>query len=131
MHKYIKLAYALYSSSFRLYNEKVPSYLMLMSSMETIFNGNPNQIANTMSRHVSLLLSDNKEKFKTHYDAMKKLYKDRNEVIHGISDPYIVINEERHKSLMDYARRCIVGALSKNLSKENLFDELNVAGFSS
>lgn len=128
-HKYLESSYKLYNSSFRLLDDKVSSYLMLMSSMETLFNENPNQIAHTISRHVSLLVSANKQEFEQNYAEMKKLYKYRNEVIHGIKNPYEIINEIVHKNLMDYLRHCIINALSKNLDKTSLFEYLNAFGF--
>jgi hypothetical protein len=97
--------------------------------METLFNENPNQIAHTISRHVSLLISKDKDEFKKNYTEMKELYKHRNEVIHGIKPPHTIINETVHKKLICYLRQCIIIILSKNLDKKSLFTHLNVTGF--
>lgn len=102
-------------------------FVILMICLECIFNHGAEQIAHTVSRHLALILSANKEEFELHYKQIKKLYSVRSKIVHGD----IPKNKEESDilKLEDYVRFSINYCLNNNFTKESLFRHLNSKGY--
>jgi Apea-like HEPN len=102
-------------------------FISLMTCLESLFNLGKDQIAHTISRHLSLIISDNKEQFKENYIKIKKLYNMRNAIVHG--------GEYKGEIMQDYlelsnkVRAAINFCNVPPLTKEKLFEDLNTKGF--
>ncbi len=103
-------------------------YITLMTCLESLFNLGKDQIAHTIARHLSIILSEDREQFKKNYTEIKKLYNMRNNIIHGSEYK----GEDLMKDYLDLSekvRKSIAYCNTPNLTKEKLFEELNVKGF--
>jgi hypothetical protein len=104
-------------------------YLNLMISLECIFNSGKEQISHTISRHIAIILSSNKDEFKICYKKCKKLYNLRSQIVHGqkvLKDQDL---KESLEILQNYVRSVIIYCLNLDLDKEQLFERLNYLGF--
>ncbi|WP_026968204.1 HEPN domain-containing protein [Algoriphagus terrigena] len=101
-------------------------FITMMTCLESLFNLGKDQIAHTIARHLSLVISANKDQFQDSYRKIKKLYGQRNAIVHGghykgqILEDYLILS--------DYVRKAIIYCNSPNLSKESLFFDLNAGG---
>ncbi|MBN1186849.1 MAG: hypothetical protein JXB49_31520 [Bacteroidales bacterium] len=122
-----KLAYESFMQSYTIDNIKL-RYLTLMISLESLFNLGTDQISHTISRHLSLLISETKDVFQENYKKIKKLYDLRSKIIHG-SPSLIEVLKTEISVLERMVRAALNFSLSKELSKKELFDLLNSKGF--
>lgn len=102
-------------------------FITLVTCLESLFNVGRDQIAHTISRHLSIILSDSKEQFKVNYKQIKKLYNMRSSIVHGSDYTGDIINY--YLDLADKVRTAIKYCNVPNLTKEKLFEELNTRGF--
>jgi hypothetical protein len=102
-------------------------YLNLMICLESLFNVNSIEITHTLSRHLAIIISDNKEEFAKNYIRIKKLYSYRSKLIHGsaLNENLALITDE----LQDLVRRAINYCLRIDKSKDELNSYLNGKGF--
>lgn len=102
-------------------------FITLVTCLESLFNFGKDQIAHTISRHLSIILSDNKEQFKENYKQIKKLYNTRSSIVHGGDYTGDIIKD--YLELSDKVRIAIKYCNIPNLTKEDLFEDLNSSGF--
>ena len=102
-------------------------FITLMTCLESLFNLGKDQIAHTIARHLSIIISDNKDEFKDNYTKIKKLYNMRNSIVHGGEYKGKII--EDYLELSDKVRAAINFCNVSGLTKEKLFEDLNAAGF--
>lgn len=79
---YLRLAEENYFLAYETSNLKL-KYILLMTSLESLFNFSRYQIAHTISRHLSLVLLSNESEFGKNYNRNRELYKLRNTIVHG------------------------------------------------
>src|SRR5690606_26635296 len=101
--------------------------ITLITCLESLFNLGRDQIAHTISRHLSIIISDSKDQFKENYLHLKKLYNIRSSIVHGGDYKGNVIND--YLELSDKVRTAIRYCNIPDLTKEKLFDDLNAKGF--
>lgn len=103
-------------------------YVLLMTCLESLFNFGRDQIAHTISRHLSLILSNTVSEFNENYKNNKKLYQLRSSIVHG--NP---IKDDLNKKSVELAsktRKALVYCRNQHLKKEDLFTHLNSMGYS-
>jgi hypothetical protein len=103
-------------------------YITLMTCLESLFNLGKDQIAHTIARHLSIILSEDKEQFKKNYTEIKKLYNMRNNIVHGSEYKGDDLMKD-YLNLADKVRKAIIYCNTPSLTKEKLFEELNIRGF--
>jgi hypothetical protein len=112
-----------------VYDIDIPTvkYLLLISCLEAVFNSSESQISHTISRHLAILISQNKEEFNINYELMKKVYNKRSKIVHW-NYHNIDINEVIR--MHELCRKVIILVMKLNLNtKKNLFDFLNAKWF--
>jgi hypothetical protein len=102
-------------------------FITLMTCLESLFNLGKDQIAHTIARHLSVIISDNKEQFKDNYTKIKKLYNKRNAIVHGGECKGDIIQD--YLDLSNKVRAAINFCNVPDLTKEKLFEDLNSCGF--
>lgn len=102
-------------------------FITLMTCLESLFNLGKDQIAHTIARHLSIILSENKEQFQENYKKIKKLYNMRNSIVHGGEYKGNIIQD--YLDLSNNVRVAIEFCNTPELTKEKLFEELNSRGF--
>lgn len=102
-------------------------FITLMTCLESLFNLGKDQIAHTIARHLSLILSKDKDHFKENYRRIKKLYNLRNSIVHG--GEYSGNIMEDYLDLSNKVRAAINYCNIPELTKEKLFEDLNARGF--
>lgn len=125
--KLTEMALNNFNLSYEVLDEKT-KFITLMTSLECLFNIGKDQIAHTVSRHLSIILSKNTKEFLENYALIKKFYGLRSKIVHTGGS----INENINQSvieLQDMARKAISVCLALNINKEELFEKLNCFGF--
>lgn len=102
-------------------------FITLMTCLESLFNLGKDQIAHTIARHLSVILSHDREMFKTNYARIKKLYNMRNAIVHGSEYKGDLMAD--YLDLCEKVRKAIIYCNIPDKTKEKLFEELNAAGF--
>jgi Apea-like HEPN len=85
------------------------------------------QIAHTIARHLSVIISKDKPQFNINYSKIKKLYNMRNSIVHGGEYKGDIIQD--YLDLSNKVRAAINYCNKGDLTKEKLFEELNSTGF--
>lgn len=98
-----------------------------MTCLESLMNLGSHQITHTVSRHLSLIISNSIAEFQTNYVRTKELYDIRSSIVHGgkINEDLTKVTTELH----DKVRSVINYCLKLNVDKKTLFAKLNAAGF--
>jgi len=110
-------------------NDIKTKYLTLMICLESLFNQGGEQITHTVSRHLSIIISKNTSEFEVNYYRIKELYNLRSQIVHGSlyeKDLHHVTEE-----LQSLVRVAINYCHPLRVNKKQLFNKLNVMGFSS
>lgn len=102
-------------------------FITLMTCLESLFNLGKDQIAHTIARHLALIIAETKEQFQENYASIKKLYNKRNAIVHG--GEYKGDLMQDYLDLSDKVRKAINYCNQPELTKQKLFDELNIKGF--
>ncbi|MDB5284518.1 MAG: hypothetical protein JWO06_3593 [Bacteroidota bacterium] len=102
-------------------------FITLVTCLESLFNLGKDQIAHTISRHLSIILSNSKEQFKENYKQIKKLYNMRSSIVHGGEYKGDIIQD--YLELSNKVRAAINFCNVPDLTKEKLFEDLNSRGF--
>lgn len=102
-------------------------FITLMTCLESLFNLGKDQIAHTISRHLSVIVSDNMEQFQENYKKIKKLYNTRNSIVHGGEHKGDIMHD--YLELSNKVRSAINYCNVPELTKEKLFEDLNSRGF--
>lgn len=121
-----ELALSSFNLSYEI-QEMKSKYLTLMICLESLFNLGNDQISHTISRHLSILISDNQKTFQANYIRIKKLYGFRSKIVHGqkLDENIAAITGE----LQNLVRQAINYCLSINKNREEFFHFLNSKGF--
>jgi hypothetical protein len=120
-----ELAMENFKESYRIVDPRL-RFITLMTTLECLFNIGIEQIAHTISRHLSVIVSTDSESFNENYIYIKKLYNIRNKIVHG--SPSIKPKQELF-DLEDYVRKALKYSLKFDRSKKDLFEHLNQIGF--
>jgi hypothetical protein len=121
-----ELAISNYNLSFENADMKT-RYVTLMTCLESLMNMGSHQITHTVSRHLSLIISNSVEEFQINYSRTKELYEIRSRIVHGGK-----INEDLAKAtneLHDKVRVALNYCLKLSIDKKQLFAKLNALGF--
>lgn len=102
-------------------------FITLVTCLESLFNLGKDQIAHTIARHLSIILSTDKESFNENYKKIKKLYNTRSSIVHGGEYKGNIIQD--YLELSDKVRTAITYSNIPNMTKEKLFEDLNTKGF--
>jgi hypothetical protein len=122
---FLQLAFQNFETSYDIPFRHMP-YVLLMMSLEALFNRGESEIASTIARNTAVLLGKDKSDSDSIYKNVKKLYKKRNHLVHrGTAD----ITEDDLQLLRYYVRESIkmVSKIGKN--KDDLAHLLNSHGF--
>lgn len=104
-------------------------FLNLMICLECLFNLGKDQISHTISRHIAIILSINKDEFIEYYKKCKKLYSLRSDIVHGqkiVKDNDV---KENLEILYNYVRRILIYFIINNEEKQIMFEKFNYMGF--
>lgn len=124
----IKLSLKNFELSYQIEDVKV-KFVTLMTCLETLFNRGNDQISHIVSRHLSLIISQDEATFCVNYKKMKSLYTLRSKIVHGTQlKPKDKIVEEV-ELLQDLVRKAISYCHSLNKTQDELFDFLNSKGY--
>lgn len=105
--------------------------ISLVTSLEAIFNRGPDQISHIIARHLSLIISSDRQGFLDNYKKIKTLYGLRSKIVHGqytCSKLTLGLDYEVQE-LRALSRKAILYCLQSDLSKQELFENLNCKGF--
>ncbi len=102
-------------------------FVTLMTCLESLFNLGKDQIAHTIARHLALILSTTNEQFRENYTSIKKLYNKRNAIVHGGEYKGDLIAD--YLDLSDKVRAAIKFCNKSELTKQKVFEDLNMKGF--
>jgi len=102
-------------------------FITLMTCLESLFNLGKDQIAHTIARHLSIIISTDKSQFNANYTRIKKLYNMRNSIVHGGEYKGDIIQD--YLDLSNKVRAAINYCNVHGLTKEKLFEDLNSIGF--
>lgn len=115
-----------FEASYSIINTKV-RFITLVTSLESIFNHGRDQIAHTISRHMSLLISTSQTEFEENYRRIKKLYNKRNTLVHGGHEE---VSHQEIIELENLVRRAILFTIyNPYKTRQELFDYCNSRGF--
>lgn len=103
------------------------SFLVLMISLETLFNLGHQELRYRVSRNAAVLLGKGNEDSKNIFSKIKKLYDKRSKFVHT-GEPNI-INREDLLKLRYYVRESIKEINKINKNKNELLNLLNSCGF--
>ncbi len=123
-----RLAEVYFESCYELFDINT-KFIGLITALESIFNRSNNQISHIIARHLSLIISNNKEEFELNYKRIKKLYGYRSQIVHG---QILKTNENIYEAtdeLHDLTRKAILFCMRLKMDKDELFTYLNSKGF--
>ena len=116
-----------FDQSYRININEV-RFIVLITSLESILNVNREQISHTFSRHLALMLTQDRNDFPVIYKKIKKLYNLRSQIIHGASKE-IENMEDNINELENYVRKSIVAVNKLEFQNSNdLFEHFNNMG---
>lgn len=104
-------------------------FINLMTALESLFNSSNNQISQVLSRHLAILISDDKTTFQENYSRMKKLYGIRSKLVHGQTLEVKENIENLVDEIYNLTRIALIKCMELNLTKAELFKELNSKGY--
>lgn len=125
--KTLQLAFENFELSYNAHVERL-SFLLLVVSLEIMFNNGIGEIRHQISRNTAVLLGKNKKESQIIFDEIKRFYKLRNNLIHSGNNS---INEKDVEKLRYYVRECIKEINKTKLEKSALIARLNSLGFGS
>lgn len=115
-----------FEESYHISNPKI-RFITLITSLESLFNFGKDQIVHTISRHLSLIISDTKVDFETNYKQIKKLYGKRSAIVHGGGEK---VSDDELLEVENLVRKALMFTLKHSYStKEELFLYLNSKGY--
>ena len=126
--KLTELAEMYFESSYELYDAKI-RFTNLIIALESLFNCNKDKISHTIAKHLSIIISINKEEFERNYKRIKKLYRIRGQIVHGQTDRFKENIDNLTDEVQNLARTAILYCIRTKMNKQELFLFLNSAGF--
>jgi hypothetical protein len=121
-----ELAISNFNLSYEIADLKT-KFITLITCLESLINLGSHQITHTVSRHLSLIISNSIEDFQLNYVRTKQLYGIRSSIVHGgeIKEDLSKVTNELH----DKVRKAINYCLKLSLNKDGLFAKLNAMGY--
>lgn len=123
-----RLAEMYFENCYELFDDKA-IIINLITALESIFNRSNNQISHIIARHLSLIISSNKEEFRINYKRIKKIYGYRSQIVHGQKIEFKENILELTNELYDLTRKAIIHCFNLEMDKDEFFDYLNAKGF--
>ena len=122
-----------FNVSYKILDSKI-KFVTLMTCLESLLNRGKDQISHIISRHTALIISSNKQDFKTNYKKIRDLYDHRSKIVHGDNNSKKPKNqtelENLTSELQNIVRMVINYCLSSGYAdKDDLFNYLNAKGF--
>jgi hypothetical protein len=122
-----KLAFNSFELAYSLENPQT-RFVTLMTALESLFNQGRDQFTHIVSRHLALIIANDRIEFQEHYKAIKKLYGVRSAIVHGQELKKVNLGQEC-SSLEEYVRKALNYCLKLDITRKQLFEELNAKGF--
>jgi len=126
-YPYLNLALKNYDISYHYADDYDLSFLLLMISLEGLFNPGTEQIAYSISRNIAVLLGEDKDHSESIFQETKNLYKKRNKIVHGNQSNIITIEELA--KLRQLVRESIKEIHRINIGRDELLKLLTSCGF--
>lgn len=123
-----KLAEMYFETSYESYDVKI-RFTNLIIALESLFNRSKDQISHIIARHLSLIISQNKEEFKINYKRIKKLYGIRSQIVHGQTVKFKENINDMTDEVQNHVRTAILYCIRTKMTKEELFLFLNSTGY--
>ena len=123
---YMNLAIENFELSYQVLNLDI-RFLLLMMSLEALFNRGQPELKYTISRNSAVLLGRNTKDSNIIFEDMKRLYDMRSRIIHA--DKSNIIGKEDLSKLYSYVRKAIIKINGLDIDKDELFILLNSKGF--
>jgi hypothetical protein len=123
---YLNLALDNFELSYQAPNLDI-RFLLLMMTLEALFNRGQPELKYTISRNSAVLLGrDNNEASRT-FEDMNRLYGIRSKIVHANKSK--LVRKEDLSELYSYIRKAIIKIHALNVGKDELFLLLNSKGF--
>jgi hypothetical protein len=121
-----ELAIQNFNLAYEIFDVKT-RFVTLMTCLEALFNQGRDQITHIVSRHLALIISEDKNTFLANYKRIKRLYQIRSTLVHGgTPDENIVdVTFELQRDVRVAINYCRL----LNIDRKALFEKLNVMGF--
>ena len=127
-NKSLKLAFDSFEMSYHMPPPLSISFLLLMISMESLFNpSNTGELRFRISRNSAVLIGKDKDDSKCIWKSMKNLYDKRCDMVH--TGKFSHITKSDLLILRDYVRRSIKKFYKIGKSKKEILEMLNEIGF--
>ena len=123
-----RLAEMYFENCYELFDVKA-RFTNLITALESIFNRSKDQISHVIARHLSLIISSDKEEFEINYKRIKKLYGYRSQIVHGQKLKFKENISEAIDELQDLTRKAIIYCMKLEMDKDDFFAYLNAKGF--
>ena len=127
-NKLTEIAETYFHNSYEVNDYKV-KFINLMTALESLFNSSNNQISQVLSRHLAVLISEDKLSFQENYVRIKKLYGIRSKLVHGQTLELKEEIENLVDELYELTRISLIKCLELELTKAEFFKELNSKGY--
>lgn len=125
-----KLAESYFDNSYLTFDFRM-KFVNLITALESLFNRGKDQISHIISRHLALVISENKKEFEDNYKRIKKIYNIRSQIVHGQKLKANGKNiMESMDELQNLTRKAIVFCIQSGKGKDELFSYFNAKGFS-
>lgn len=124
----INLSLKNFELSYQIEDVKV-KFVTLMTCLETLFNRGNDQISHIVSRHLSIIISQDEAAFYANYKKIKSLYTLRSKIVHGTQLKPKDKIVEGVELLQDLVRKAILYCHSLDKTQNELFDFLNSKGY--
>jgi len=126
---FLQLAFENFELSFETFHQPNIEFLLLMISLEVLFNPSDHQeLSYRISRSVAVLLGQNESDSQKIYSSIRNLYDKRSNLVHnGIS----VITDTDITNLRHFVRESIKIIYKSGKDRENIMNVLNSSGFGS
>lgn len=124
----VKLSLNNFELSYNIEDVNV-KFVTLMTSLEILFNRANDQISHIVSRHLSLIISQDEATFQANYKKTKSLYTLRSKIVHGTPLKPKDKVAEKVELLQELVRKAILYCNSLNKTQDELFDFLNSKGY--
>lgn len=127
-NKSLKLAFDSFEMSYHMPPPLSISFLLLMISMESLFNpSDTGELRFRISRNSAVLIGKDKDDSQSIWKSMKNLYDKRCDMVH--TGEFSHITKSDLLILRDYVRRAIIEFYKKGKNKEEILEMLNEIGF--
>lgn len=122
---YIQLAFQNFETSYHIMEQEL-QFLLLMISLEALFNPAKGELRHRISRSIAVLLGNNKSQSDSIFSEMKKFYDKRSDLVHNGK---VKISNQEIKKLRHFVREAIKSLIIINKKKDDILLILDQAGF--